>query len=264
MRLQSNTKIVGNDGSLVIGHVELRHAKGENRAQCLWIFQKADEPGAVGPAPFIGKIWREGATEAIELVTFIAFVALVDLTELSGGAKLRAASRDLQSNPGWSGWFACHTQQSSRDRIQIFRRQVILRHSCGRIHGVRIGNLGLDVSHQIALDLRLAKLELGNGLAAQLRKLGTKLRGNRHPLDRMAAGAPFLLKEPLPTLDFVVGWSAKFWNSIQKTGVRKTCLDVLGDLEKVFVGPAVFWHFGMRQVALWISQPSHEPIRIHL
>src|SRR5205823_14112068 len=79
--LENLAKIVSQDCSLFVGHVELRHTKGECRTQSLWVLEELHDPRPPGPAAFKGKVGRKRASVPVELVAHIAFVSFVDFTE---------------------------------------------------------------------------------------------------------------------------------------------------------------------------------------
>src|SRR6266545_2109311 len=103
------------------------------------------------------------------------FVTIVKFAEGAGGMKRTLSARYYQSREAAVSGTACHAKQRSCNRVQVCWGQTILRHACRWIDRQWIGNLGLNVGNKIPWNIRIAEFKLRNVLAAENRKVGTKI-----------------------------------------------------------------------------------------
>src|SRR5258708_1592289 len=80
----------------------------------------------------------------------------------------------------------------------------------------------------------------------------------------MAARATLFQKEAMSKLNLLLRWLPQLRNIREQIGIGQLGRDVLRNLIEIFIRPSVARHPRVRQIALWIAQPTDEPIRIDL
>src|SRR5487761_1124094 len=110
----------------------------------------------------------------------------------------------------------------------------------------------------------VAEEELGNSFPTQDGKVRTEILLWWYSRNDVATGAP-LCREQAPTmLNLRSRRRPQLGDVAQQLGIGQFIEHILGHSVQIFVRPFVAWHPGVRQISLWISQPTDQPVRIHL
>ena len=121
----------------------------------------------------------------------------------------------------------------------------------------------MNVRNQVARNLRVAKGELRQILAAKRRKVGAKVFLRSGASDDVAARAALVGKEPAAKLDFFRRRRAHLGDIAEQVRIRELAGDVLHHLVQVFVRPLIPGHLAVLQIGLRVAQPVRQPICIH-
>ncbi len=157
-----------------------------------------------------------------------------------------------------------HTEKRGGDGIKVRLLPVVLRHAGRGIDGGGILELRLNVRDQIVGNLGGAEFQFRGVLTAESAQIRTEILLRIQTLDDVAACATFLQEEAVAQLNFLLRWRLKLGDIAEQVGVDQFGGDVLRDFVKILVGPAVSRHARVRQIGFGVTQPSDQPIRIHL
>src|ERR1700741_2386943 len=79
----------------------------------------------------------------------------------------------------------------------------------------------------------------------------------------MAARASLIDKETASSLNFIIRGRPLRWHAIEQVRIREPFRYVLRKAVKIGIRPLITRHLTVRQITLWIAQPSDQPVWVH-